>query len=358
MRPNIILAMAAVCFSFSLPVTAATFRAEGSIGENIAPNIFISHGNYDLTLGVQAGGGLNFDQNGTTTTPSIHAQANSLADGGGLHAHGFVEVIKGFSGGDPHEQDFISVANAYATHEITISGPAGNITTALNIHIEGQQSVGASNTPGTPNDPQASNSVSVNLQLDGATLGVGQRALQVKDGTLLPIVENGLLVGFTGNATLTTDSITVAANTPLTLFMSLSVTATVIANPAESYTASANVDFGNTLTFASDRPVFNLPAGYTANSTEAGIVNNIFVPPPPGDYNNNATVDAADYVVWRNGLGTTYTQSGYAVWRAHFGQTAGNGAGAGANAAVPEPATLMLTILAAAGCCLLRRSAA
>jgi hypothetical protein len=71
----------------------------------------------------------------------------------------------------------------------------------------------------------------------------------------------------------------------------------------------------------------------------------------PGDYNSNGVVDAADYVVWRKGLGTTYTQNDYDVWRAHFGQTApggGSGAGAIANAAVPEPATVLLLMFAAA----------
>src|SRR5262249_15044183 len=41
----------------------------------------------------------------------------------------------------------------------------------------------------------------------------------------------------------------------------------------------------------------------------------------PGDFNYDGTVDAADYVVWRKGLGTTYTQSDYDTWRSHFGQT-------------------------------------
>ena len=40
------------------------------------------------------------------------------------------------------------------------------------------------------------------------------------------------------------------------------------------------------------------------------------VPDLPGDYNHNGIVDAADYVVWRKGLGTTYTQADYDVWRA------------------------------------------
>ena len=43
----------------------------------------------------------------------------------------------------------------------------------------------------------------------------------------------------------------------------------------------------------------------------------------PGDFNQDGTVDAADFVVWRKGLGTTYTQSDYAIWRANFGHSAG-----------------------------------
>ncbi len=59
-----------------------------------------------------------------------------------------------------------------------------------------------------------------------------------------------------------------------------------------------------------------------------------------GDFNGNGIVDAADYVVWRKGLGPTYTPSDYNVWRAQFGRTPGSGTGAGLGDAttVPEPA--------------------
>jgi hypothetical protein len=63
----------------------------------------------------------------------------------------------------------------------------------------------------------------------------------------------------------------------------------------------------------------------------------------PGDYNYDGVVDAADYVVWRKtGING---QQGYDVWRSHFGQTAGSGARAIANAAVPEPATWLLLFI-------------
>jgi uncharacterized protein YjbI with pentapeptide repeats len=74
----------------------------------------------------------------------------------------------------------------------------------------------------------------------------------------------------------------------------------------------------------------------------------------PGDFNHDGAVDAADYVVWRKGIGVAWTQENYTLWRTHFGQTSGSGAAGypqGANAAplsaaVPEPTTFVLLTLA------------
>jgi hypothetical protein len=74
-----------------------------------------------------------------------------------------------------------------------------------------------------------------------------------------------------------------------------------------------------------------------------------FAAPPPGDFNVDGTVDVADYVVWRKGLGTTYSEVDYGLWRAHFNETAPSGASLSkADAllsAVPEPSTIALTAL-------------
>jgi hypothetical protein len=113
--------------------------------------------------------------------------------------------------------------------------------------------------------------------------------------------------------------------------------------------------------------VYDSSSAATANHTPsatfdnyASDANNVTV--PPGDFNRNGKVDAADYVVWRKGLGTTYIQSDYDVWRTHYGQAAGSGAGAGsgvvgAASAVPEPAALA-TVIAAMLLLCARRGAA
>jgi phospholipase/lecithinase/hemolysin len=74
----------------------------------------------------------------------------------------------------------------------------------------------------------------------------------------------------------------------------------------------------------------------------------LLAPQPPvlhGDFNADGTVDAGDYVVWRKGLGSTYSQEDYEVWRAHFAETGGSAPLPSAQALwaiIPEPSTEML----------------
>lgn len=82
------------------------------------------------------------------------------------------------------------------------------------------------------------------------------------------------------------------------------------------------------------------------------------VPTAVGDFNVDGNVDAADYTVWKdnlnltaaalqgNGSGAaTVVQADYQLWKTHFDESIASGSGV---ASVPEPATLLLALLATA----------
>ena len=84
-------------------------------------------------------------------------------------------------------------------------------------------------------------------------------------------------------------------------------------------------------------------------------------PGVPGDYNNDGTVNAADYVLWRNGgplenevdVPGAVNEADYTEWRARFGKATGSGAGNSvAIASVPEPGVFVyfVAIVSWLGC--------
>jgi hypothetical protein len=92
-----------------------------------------------------------------------------------------------------------------------------------------------------------------------------------------------------------------------------------------------------------------LTIDYVPGSGEEGI---------PGDYNGDNVVDAADYTIWRDTLGSTtdlrangdnggasagvIDSADYDLWKSNFGVALG--AGSGSQAVVPEPTSLTLMI--------------
>ncbi len=95
-----------------------------------------------------------------------------------------------------------------------------------------------------------------------------------------------------------------------------------------------------------------------------------FAPNLPGDFNGDGLVDAGDYTVWRDNLGSssaalngngtgaaTVVQADFALWKSSFGNVApGSGGGSlASSAAVPEPASLVMLMFGLVGLAACRR---
>ena len=113
---------------------------------------------------------------------------------------------------------------------------------------------------------------------------------------------------------------------------------------------------------------------YTLANGNDGMAIWTKAPGVPGDYNGNGTVDAADYVLWRDTLNQSgpnlaadgsgngvVGQEDYFLWRGHVGQMSVPAAGAISDPAndgllaVPEPATQVFCLVGMYGVLGLRR---
>jgi hypothetical protein len=121
--------------------------------------------------------------------------------------------------------------------------------------------------------PQSTASVNVGGDLGGTAFAGGLTSSGFGS------TPSGFLVGQAGNE-ITTPTVTLPVNVPFRLSFSLGTAASIVPPPGQGSALFAAADYSRTLAFSSQRPVFNLPAGYTVNSIQAGVVNNTFVPEP------------------------------------------------------------------------------
>jgi fibronectin-binding autotransporter adhesin len=323
---------------------AVNARVSGVAGSIIEADGALALGDLASPAGFNFGGELHTKQFAVTLNASGPAKLGSLttlgdgANAGTLNAaNGFVvdfgDALTGFgtinSTNALAERATINgtVQGDSAGQPITLSGYIKGVGTFNNVTFTGTYSPGLSPTIATVGSITLAPASSLLMEVGGTTAGSSYDQIQANgtlslSGTLLVSLINGF-------------------------------------NPAAGNSFDI-LEWGSLSGTFSSIQLPTLAGGLqwnTSNLYTTGVLS-IDVAGIPGDFNHNGIVDAADYVVWRKGLGATYTQSDYDVWRARFGQTAGSGASASANAAAPEPATAVLLILAAAGWFLWRRRGA
>jgi hypothetical protein len=221
-----------------------------------------------------------------------------------------------------------------AENPLTVLGLTSRTVKSLTIGGEGS----ASATLQIQSGFTISTTNGTSILPNGTLTGLGSLAGSVtNDGTIAPGAGTFSINGdFTQRAAgrllieigSATNFDTLAVNGDVTLGGTLVATLTGGFTPVAGQQFSIFGDQADSLTGAFgalEFPVFNgltFDVSQTSNSfvlrvVEAGL---------PGDFNRDGRVDAADYVVWRNGLGSTHTQADYNVWRANFGRSASSGA--------------------------------
>jgi autotransporter-associated beta strand protein len=233
------------------------------------------------------------------------------------------------------------------TLPLTVANPDG----ALRFNLAQNGSPSSSNF----NNPVVLQSDSVISVIAGGT--------SFTTGVLTGVVSGsgGLTKHGSGTLILSNASDAYGGDTKLLAGGPLSITNPILANGRDVYLVTGSV---LNLNFSGNDTIRSLyvdgvaqPAGTYGNSTSgfsslitgSGFLNVTGMVGVPGDFNNNGTVDAGDYVLWRKGgplqnemssPGTVDAQD-YTDWRSQFGKPPGSGSSL-ATANVPEPATLVL----------------
>jgi hypothetical protein len=141
-------------------------------------------------------------------------------------------------------------------------------------------------------------------------------------------------------------------NNPATPSVSMSLADVFRAGPDYDGSGRMDVVFGQG--YDGELYILNKRNGWIYLAT-----NTVPTAPSPGDYNSDGVVDAADYTIWHDTLGSTsdlrangdntgastglVDQADYQIWKSYFGTSFGTG-----SVVVPEPACWLLSLMAVA----------
>lgn len=223
-----------------------------------------------------------------------------------------------------------------------------------------------------------------NLNNQGGTLAPGNSAglteingsyMQASSAALEIEIGNGMEQGVDYDFLDVMSSATLAGDLLLSLLGGFQPSASDVfrvLNADNILGAFDNIAFGQRLSTIDGNGSFFVAVEEMLDRTQI-VLSDFLLSPPllPGDYNNDGTVNAADYTVWRNKVGTLNSLDNdpiggiigteqYNQWKANFGATASAGSTGGSGGAVPEPSGLMLAAIGGivvCGCMARRRAA-
>jgi hypothetical protein len=167
--------------------------------------------------------------------------------------------------------------------DVVVTGPgSGTVSTRLRLHLSGSLS-STSGLSGEPDGMVGAAEMSFGITVNGSFVGFGTLSRSSTNGGPPQISASGLFAGFTGGGVVTTNTFLAPLNAPLTVKLELQMGLQSTMQGTAQGSASSNAGFYESLSFAADGQVFDLPGGYTVNSVAGGIVSNGYVAvPEPG----------------------------------------------------------------------------
>jgi hypothetical protein len=228
--------------------------------------------------------------NGAVTTyaddnRSQNFQVLTTADGLGLHSRAGGTYQKTYVSTGDFSENLSSSGRIFSTYTMNAYNPTGSTdpkSTSFHLHLGGY--LGAE-TASLGVFSSASLVMSASVPAANQFSQFGNANLSINYDKSITGYSTGLLSGFVAGVPQSRDIVvgpfTVPGNTDFTVRLLLGTDAGVVIRGDTAALGLAVSSFENTLSFATDRPVFDLPAGYTVNSADAGIYNNMFVVPEP-----------------------------------------------------------------------------
>jgi hypothetical protein len=256
------------------PAMAAEYRVNGGVAMNLGGGA-TTVDDYDISgAAAVSGSAFMLDDNGATT---FSGSASSLAGPAGLGTFVEVSTLESMDAGPVARQSAGLASASMAFSDVVLSGGAAGsfTTTSINADLDGLLA-GSATLNGIGRAQ-----VSVVFIVDGVNVGGGFQVLTANNGGST-LSSSGSLVGWNGSGTITSPTFQARIGQAFEVELQLAVVADAQGPGNEFFFSHAVSDFSHTLTFARSGPVFNLAAGLTANSADAGIVNNVLaVPEPP-----------------------------------------------------------------------------
>lgn len=229
----------------------------------------------------------------TTTSTDLYTGALNVSKkvGSAVSSGGGASVSSATFISWPDGQQLLSAnlgigADAILTFsDLVVSGPVPGVQVQTALHLRAAGNVVTTLNFNATDGASASGHVSVDVNAAGTVFEGDIDVMNHQNPVLNHYTTTGLLTGFSGNGDLTTPSFFVTTGVPFFVELRVGVETGSFAHIGGSsannhYIVFSDAGASGAIGFSPNGPVFSLPPGFTADSPDAGIVDNQFIPTP------------------------------------------------------------------------------